>query len=98
MLFDKIDTAFTYLNKETELFKVINVPMKETLEKYVELAARIAQEQKEYFTGPLGNVYFSVLRCLELLIRTYYIPILDKRIMRLLYLIGENTMRKQDGL
>ena len=45
-----------------------------------------------------GNVYFSVLRCLELLIRTYYIPILDKRIMRLLYLIGENTMRKQDGL
>lgn len=98
VLFDKIDTAFTYLNKETELFKVINVPMKETLEKYVELAARIAQEQKEYFTGPLGNVYFSVLRCFGLLIRTYHIPILDKRIMRLLYLIGENTMRKMDGL
>ena len=98
VLFDKIDTAFTYLNKETELFKVINVPMKETLEKYVELAARIAQEQKEYFTGPLGNVYFGVLRCFGLLIRTYHIPILDKRIMRLLYLIGENTMRKMDGL
>ena len=27
VLFDKIDTAFTYLNQETELFKVVNVPM-----------------------------------------------------------------------
>lgn len=26
-LFDRIDTAFTYLNKDTELFKVVNVPM-----------------------------------------------------------------------
>lgn len=25
VLFDKIDTAFTYLNKDTELFKVVNV-------------------------------------------------------------------------
>ena len=25
--YDKIDTAFTYLNKETDLFKVVNVPM-----------------------------------------------------------------------
>lgn len=59
MLFDKIDTAFTYLNKETELFKVINVPMQETMEEYVELAAKITQEQKEYFTGPLGNDVFQ---------------------------------------
>ncbi len=59
VLFDKIDTAFTYLNKETELFKVINVPMQETLEEYVKLAARTAQEQKEYFTGPLGNDVFQ---------------------------------------
>lgn len=27
VLYDKIDTAFTYLNKETDLFKVVNVPM-----------------------------------------------------------------------
>ena len=27
VLFDKIDTAFTYLNQETGLFKVVNVPM-----------------------------------------------------------------------
>ena len=27
VLFDNIDTAFTYLNKKTNLFKVVNVPM-----------------------------------------------------------------------
>lgn len=41
------------------MFNVINVPMLETLEEYLELAARIAQEQKEYFTGPLGNDVFQ---------------------------------------
>ncbi len=59
VLFDSIDTAFTYLNKETELFKVVNVPMKDTLEEYVKTAAKIAEEQKEYFTGPLGNDVFQ---------------------------------------
>ena len=58
-LFDKINTAFTYLDKETELFKVVNVPMCNTLEEYVPLAVKTAQEQKEYFTGPLGNDVFQ---------------------------------------
>ncbi len=59
VLFDRIDTAFTYLNKDTELFKVVNVPMADTLEEYVKSAAKIAMEQKEYFTGPLGNDVFQ---------------------------------------
>lgn len=59
VLFDQIDTAFTYLNKETELFKVVNVPLTETLEEYVVLAAKTAEEQQEYFTGPLGNDVFQ---------------------------------------
>mgnify|MGYP001255240879 CR=1 FL=1 len=54
-----IDTAFTYLDKETELFKVVNVPMKETLEKYLVSAAKKAEEQEEYFTGPLGTDVFQ---------------------------------------
>ena len=58
-LFDKINTAFTYLDKETELFKIVNVPMCDTLEEYVPLAVKTAQEQKEYFTGPLGNDVFQ---------------------------------------
>lgn len=59
VLFEKIDTAFTYLDEETELFKVVNVPMMDTMEEYVSLASKMAKEQKEYFTGPLGNDVFQ---------------------------------------
>ncbi len=59
VLFDKIDTAFTYLNQETDLFKVVNVPLKNTLEEYVAVAAITAREQKVYFTGPLGKDVFQ---------------------------------------
>lgn len=59
VLFDRIDTAFTYLNKETELFKVVNVPMCDSMEEYVPLALKTAEKQKEYFTGPLGNDVFQ---------------------------------------
>ena len=58
-LFDKIDTAFTYLNNETELFKVVTVPFVGNLKEYCESALKTAQEQKEYFTGPLGNDVFQ---------------------------------------
>ena len=59
VLYDRIDTAFTYLNKETELFKVVNVPMRDSLDKYIKLATQMAEEQKEYFTGPVGNDVFQ---------------------------------------
>lgn len=59
VLFDKIDTAFTYLNHETELFKVVNVPVAGSLKEYCELAAKTVNEQEEYFTGPLGNDVFQ---------------------------------------
>ena len=57
--FERIHTSFTYLNKETELFKVINVKMQDTLEEYVALAERIEKEQEEYFTAPMGNDVFQ---------------------------------------
>ena len=59
VLFDIIDTAFTYINQDTKLFKVVNVPIKDSLEKYVVLATKLAREQKDYFTGPLGNDVFQ---------------------------------------
>lgn len=59
VLFDHIDTAFTYMNDETELFKVVNVPLLNTMKDYVELAVSTAKDQKEYFTGPLGNDIFQ---------------------------------------
>ncbi len=57
--FDRVDTAFTYLNKDTGLFKVVNVPMKDNLIEYCQLAEKTAEGQKEYFTGPLGNDVFQ---------------------------------------
>ncbi|MDO5548028.1 MAG: CatA-like O-acetyltransferase [Eubacteriales bacterium] len=59
VLFDKIDTAFTYLSSDDDLFKVVNVPMKDSIKEYIETAAKTAKEQKDYFTGPLGNDIFQ---------------------------------------
>ena len=59
VVFDRIHTSFTYLNPDTELFKVVNVGMKDTLEEYVALAKRTEQNQKDYFTGPMGNDIFQ---------------------------------------
>ena len=59
VLFDNIDTAFTYLNKKTNLFKVVNVPMMDDLREYCINAKKIADEQEVYFTGPLGNDVFQ---------------------------------------
>lgn len=59
VLYDRIDTAFTYLNKSTNLFKVVNVPFVDDMSAYCKLAYTTANEQKEYFTGPLGNDVFQ---------------------------------------
>ena len=47
------------INKETELFKVVNVPMKDDMTEYCLLAAETVAGQTEYFTGPLGNDVFQ---------------------------------------
>ena len=59
VLYDRVDTAFTYLNKSTNLFKVVNVPFVDDIIDYCKLAYMIANEQKEYFTGPLANDVFQ---------------------------------------
>lgn len=59
VIFDKINTAFTYLNKDTKLFKVVHVEMTDTLKEYVVLAAEKEHAQEEYFTAPLGNDVFQ---------------------------------------
>ena len=59
VLFDKIDTAFTYLDKQTELVKVVNVPFAGNMGEYCKTAKQAAEEQREYFTGPLGNDVFQ---------------------------------------
>lgn len=59
VLYDRIDTSFTYLDDSTELFKVVNVKMQDTLEEYVSLAKETAASQTEYFTGPMANDVFQ---------------------------------------
>jgi len=59
VLYDMIHTAFTYLDQDTELFKVIHVEMQDTLENYLSVAAQKIATQKEYFTGPMGNDVFQ---------------------------------------
>lgn len=59
VLYNKIDTAFTYLDKDTELFKVVCVDMQDTLEHYVAEASKKTEEQKAYFTGPLENEIYQ---------------------------------------
>lgn len=59
VLFDSVDTAFTYLNKETNLFKVVNVPMIEDIVEYCTRAKEMAENQEVYFTGPLGIDVFQ---------------------------------------
>lgn len=68
VLFEKVDTAFTWLNSETELFKVVNVPFVEDLQSYVALARAKISTQKEYFTAPLG---LDVFQCSPLPFLTY---------------------------
>ena len=59
VLYDRIDTAFTYLNKSTNLFKVVNVPFIDDINEYCKLAYKTVNEQREYFNGPLGNDVFQ---------------------------------------
>ena len=55
VLYDSIDTSFTYMDRDTELFKVVGVPMRDSVEEYVRLAGTMAENQKEHFTGPVEN-------------------------------------------
>ena len=59
VLYDRVDTAFTYLNKSTNLFKVVNVPFIDDISEYCKLAYKTANEQREYFKGSLGNDVFQ---------------------------------------
>jgi chloramphenicol O-acetyltransferase type B len=55
VLYETIHTSFTYLNADTELFKVLNVPMTENIEEYIKVAKETIENQKEYITGPVPN-------------------------------------------
>ena len=94
VLFDKIDTAFTFLDNDTELFKVVNVKMTDTLDEYNALALNTVLSQKEYFTGPLGiDVFqFSPFPWFPILI--FPIPFQEKRTIQRHFSIGESILKE----
>ncbi|MNW52983.1 Chloramphenicol acetyltransferase [compost metagenome] len=55
VLYDTIHTSFTYLNAETELFKVVNVPMIDDIDEFIEIAKKTIENQEGYITGPVPN-------------------------------------------
>jgi len=63
ILYDEIGTSFTFMNKETELFKVVHVLMQPTLSEFEALSKTTISEQKEYFIGapPVDSFIFSAM-------------------------------------
>lgn len=49
VIFDRIDTVFTYLNKETDLFRTIVAPLTGSMQEYVTTAGEIAASGEGYF-------------------------------------------------
>ena len=46
VLFDKLDTRFSYLGTELKHFKIFGVPLTDTVEEYVEAAKKVMETQK----------------------------------------------------
>ena len=98
VLFDKIDTAFTWLDEKTELFKVVNVPFSDNIEHYCAEAKQTAEEQRVYFTGPSAMISSSFLRCRGSHTDIYRIRIRVKKTTLRLFSIGVNiTNVTEDG-
>ena len=54
-VFETIHTSVTYLDRSTELFKVVDVPIQDTMEEYVALAKKTEEDQTAYFVAPMAN-------------------------------------------
>lgn len=63
VLFDRVDTLFTYLDGDGELFKMVRVPLGNSVEEYVAQAEQTAAAQHRPFEGEPGS---DVLRCTSL--------------------------------
>ena len=55
VIYDKIDTSFAYLDKETELFKFVQVALADNIDDYIKSAKDTAENQQGYFIEPPRN-------------------------------------------
>lgn len=58
VLYERIGTMFTYIEDGEDLFKVIKVPMHDSMCEYISVASDVIKDQKEYFTGSPSNDVF----------------------------------------
>ncbi len=49
VLFDRIDTSFAYMDQGTDLFKIVNVPFRDSMREFVLEASETARNQRGYF-------------------------------------------------
>lgn len=96
-VFEIINTSFTYLNKDTGLFKVVNVPMQEKMEDYVELAKKRKKTKLRILPDRWQMTYISSPLFRGFPIRIFRIRIPEKKIMRRHYLTGGNFTKKTKG-
>ena len=54
VIYEGINAAFTYLNQETGLIKNLVCEIPDSLEEFLVAAKKVNEEQKVYFTGPMG--------------------------------------------
>ena len=59
VLYDVIHPSFTVLEKETDLFKVINAQFTEDIYEFVQQAQQQIALQEQYITGPPANDVFQ---------------------------------------
>jgi chloramphenicol O-acetyltransferase type B len=59
VLYDQINTVFTCLDKDSELFKVVDVAWADTLQDYVLAAQQAVLAQTAYFSAPAGGNVFQ---------------------------------------
>lgn len=83
--------SFTYLNKETELMKNVVAEMRDNIHDVVTYAYEVANNQKEYFTGPMGNDIYQFLSIPWISYTHISHTDSGKKIMQHLYLIGEKS-------
>jgi len=60
--YNKINTTFTYMNHDTNLFKIVSVETTDNINNYINKAIETAKNQDEYLTTLPNNTYlFSAL-------------------------------------
>ena len=51
VLFDRVDASFAYMDEGDDLFKMVDVPYRDSLREFVSEASRIAGAQERYFAS-----------------------------------------------